>query len=229
MPTIVKLFRDLDRLSPGSAESLRWALAVAATPKDARILDAGCGTGADLATLNAAAPQGEIVALDIEPDFIGRVRARYPKIAAHIGDMTDPPAGPYDLIWSSGAVYNVGITAALTAWRPHLAEGGRVAFSDLRARSDNPPAEVREFWAEVDLQLRSTADLEQEIAAAGYRLLDARWVGPAGWASYYGPIEVELDGFTAAPELIAHLKSEIALWRSHGVNYGARLVVVAPE
>lgn len=229
MPTLVKLFRDLDRLSPGSAESLRWALGVAQTPKDARILDAGCGTGADLATLSAAAPQGEIVALDIEPDFIGRVRARYPKVKTHIGDMTAPPEGPYDLIWSSGAVYNVGINAALTAWRGHLKAGGCVAFSDLRARIDNPPAEVRAFWAEVDLELRNTADLEQEIAAAGYRILDARWVGPAGWASYYGPIEVELDGFTAAPELVARLQSEIAMWRSHGVNYGARLVVVAPE
>jgi len=226
---IVALFRDLDRLGPGSSESLRWALGVAKTPSDARLLDAGCGTGADISALCAAAPAGQVTALDAIPEFIDRVRARNSKIIAYTGDMTDPPGGPYDLIWSAGAVYTIGVTTALRAWRGHLAPGGHVAFSDLRARVASVPAEVSAFWASEGVDLQGADALDAEVAAAGYRILGSRWVGPAGWASYYGPLEAELDSVDADPELVASLRAEIALWRTHGVSYGYRLVVAKPE
>jgi|GEM_PF-4683729 len=46
--------RDLDREGPGEAADVHWALDVAGTPEDARILDAACGPGADMVTLAKA-------------------------------------------------------------------------------------------------------------------------------------------------------------------------------
>ncbi|MCB1405511.1 MAG: methyltransferase domain-containing protein [Rhodobacteraceae bacterium] len=223
-----KLFGELDRLGPGNAESLRWALGLAGIRTDARILDAGCGTGADLGTLCAAVPKGRVVALDQAGPFIDRVKARFPRVEALVGEMTVPSGGPFDLIWSAGAVYSVGVGAALRAWRAHLAPGGRVAFSDLRLRVANPPPEVVRFFAAEGVALGSVEALQAEVEAEGYRILGARWVGPAGWASYYGPLESQLDGFQGDADMVATLRAEIALWRTHGVTYGYRLMVVEP-
>lgn len=228
MAELIRLLTELDRLGPGSTESLRWALGIASVKPDARVLDAGCGTGADLGVLCAAAPEGQVTAIDIEPSFIDRVRVRYPKVDARVEDMTEVTGGPYDFIWSACAVYLAGIRKALTAWKGHLALGACVAFSDIRARVPDPPPEVISFWATRGIVLTDAAALEAEIAEVGYEVLDARWVGTAGWASYYGPLEAEMDDGKADLELTRSLRAEIDLWRTHGVTYGYRIVVVRP-
>ena len=228
MSDIFALFAALDRAGPGDAESLRWALGVAGTRPDATVLDAGCGTGADLAVLLAAVPRGRVVAVDSAPAFIDRVRARFPQIEAHVADMADPPGGPFDLIWSAGAVYHLGVARALAAWGGHLRPGGRVAFSDLCWRVSDPPEAARAFWAAEGLDLPDADGLEARVGRAGWQVLGARWLGQAGWAAYYEPLAARLDTFAGDPALVAGFRDEIALWRAHGASYDYRLVVAAP-
>ncbi|WP_417627125.1 class I SAM-dependent methyltransferase [Pararhodobacter aggregans] len=225
--SLVDLFLRLDRAGPGNAESLRWALGVARTPADARVLDAGCGTGADTGTLLAAVPGGTVTALDAAADFVASVATRYPAVTALQGDMAEPPAGPWDLIWSAGAVYNLGVGRALEAWRGVLAPGGRVAFSDLRWTTPTPPKEAAAFWQAGGVTLTDAAGLEVEVRAAGWRVLGARWVGRAGWARYYDPLDVALAEEPDS-ELTRALKAEIALWKRWGDSYDYRLLVVEP-
>ncbi len=226
--SIIDLFLTLDRAGPGDAESLRWALDVAQTPDDARVLDAGCGTGADTGTLIHAVPRGRVVALDAAEAFIDVVAGKYPQAEAVAGDMLVPPPGPYDLIWSAGAVYNTGVAAALSAWRPHLAPRGRVAFSDLRWTGMERPQAVVDFFASEGVTLSDCDALEAEIAQAGWRVLGARWVGRAGWAAYYEPLEAQLAN-ERDEALVEAFKSEINCWKLHGDSYDYRLVVVEPE
>lgn len=229
MSALIRLFSDLDRLGPGNAESLRWALGIAEVSPDARVLDAGCGTGADLATLLASVPDGTVIAVDREAAFIERARKRSSRVSVHVGDFIEPPEGPFDLIWSAGAVYHVGVESALRAWRGHLGPRGRVAFSDIRWRGRDRPEPVRAFFEDADgVVLGGVTDLEDEIARADFRVMEARWLGTPGWASYYGPLEAALDSADADPEQIAILRAEIALWRTHGVSYGCRIVVCEP-
>jgi SAM-dependent methyltransferase len=229
---IVDLFAGLERAAPGDAGALRRALAVAGTPPGGRVLDAGCGPGADLPVLVAAVPQGQVVALDLAPPFIARVRARWPAVRAEVADMTDPPGGPFDLIWSGGAIYNLGVTPALAAWRRHLAPGGCVAFTDLRWTGSERPDEAAAFWASEGVAVSDAAALEAEVAAAGYACLEAFWLDRAAWAAYYEPVERRLDALAGATgEMAATVEAfrrEIALWRRHGVHYGYRLVVCRP-
>lgn len=225
--SLVDLFLRLDRAGPGDAESLRWALGVAGTRADARILDAGCGTGADTGMLLAAAPQGRVMALDAAPDFVALVASKYPAVSARQGDMAAPPRGPWDLIWSAGAVYNLGIGRALDAWRGVLAPGGRVAFSDLCWAGPARPQAVTDFFAAEGVAMRDAAALEAEVAAAGWRVLGARWIGRAGWARYYDPLEVALAG-ERDTDLVAAFRAEIALWKRWGESYDYRLFVVEP-
>ncbi len=227
MSDIVSLFAPLERAGPGDAESLRWALDLAGTRPDARVLDAGCGTGADLPALMAAVPQGSVVAVDTAAPFIERVRARFPSVEAYVADMADPPGGPFDLIWSAGAVYHLGIGAALSAWVRHLAPDGRVAFSDLCWRGGEKPREALDFWAAEGLDLPDAEGLEAQVTRAGWRVLGSRWLGHAGWAAYYAPLEARLEEFSGDPALIAGFHAEIALWRAHGASYDYRLIVTS--
>ncbi|MFN4102062.1 MAG: class I SAM-dependent methyltransferase [Pararhodobacter sp.] len=225
--SIHDLFLRLDRAGPGDAESLRWALGVAGTRSDGRVLDAGCGTGADTGTLLSALPEAQVTALDVAEVFVAAVAGKYPGVTAIMGDMASPPPGPWDFIWSAGAVYNIGVAAALDAWRPVLAPGGRVAFSDLRWTTQTPPEEAVAYWDSEGLTLTGGAALQAEVEAAGWRVLGARWVGRAGWAAYYDPLAKALE-FEPDTELAEGFRREIAIWRRYGEAYDYCLVVVEP-
>lgn len=226
MSAIYDLFLTLERAGPGTAGDVIWALAQAGTGPGARVLDAGCGVGADTGTLLGAGLR--VTALDASPRFVAEVARRHPAARAVTGDMLDPPVGPWDLIWSAGAVYHVGIAAALDAWRGVLAPGGRVAFSDLRARVLPLPEPCAAFWATEGLSLTGPGAMEDEALAAGWRVLASRWVPHEGWAAYYEPLEPALDA-CPDPGLVAGFRAEIANWRAHGDSFGYQLLVCEPE
>lgn len=224
MSAIYDLFLRLERAGPGDVASL--ARAVAGLAPGAQVLDAGCGVGADTGAFLAAG--FEVTALDASEVFVAEVARRHPAARAVAGDMLAPPGGPYDLIWSAGAVYNVGVAAALAAWRAALAPGGRVAFSDLCKRVDVLPQACADYWATEGLPLRDAATLEAEVAAAGWRVLAVEWISSEGWAAYYEPLEAALPGCND-PDLVAAFRAEIANWRAFGDSFGYRLIVCEPE
>jgi len=120
------LHADMPREGPGDRESLDWAMGVANLPRDAEILDAGCGPGADIEGLLAHAPRGHVTAVDLHPDFIGQVRAGWgddPRVTAEVADMR-AHEGPFDLVWSAGALYFLGITRGGGLLRTGLAGRG---------------------------------------------------------------------------------------------------------
>ena len=66
----------------------------------ARLLDAGCGTGA--LSVEAARRGAEVVAIDVSPTLVGLARERLPAIPGpgridfRVGDMLDPALGRFD-------------------------------------------------------------------------------------------------------------------------------------
>lgn len=235
MADFFRIHCDLPREGPGDRDSLAAALAVAGIGRDARILDAGCGPGADVAALLEHAPQGHVLAVDAHGPFAEHVAQRFagdPRVSARQGDMLQL-SGPFDLIWSAGAVYGVGITAALAAWRAVLAPGGVVAFSHLCWRGTDRPEEARAFWAGEFPDMTDADAVVAEIGRAGWSLCDARFLPPSAWQAYYGPLEARLDVLAAdagpglAAEIAAH-RREIAVWRSCGDSFGYLLCVVRP-
>lgn len=226
------LHDGLPREAPGDAESLAWALETAGTPADARILDAGCGPGADLAVLARLRPGARLVGMDLHPPFIARVRAAQPRVQAMVGDMLHPD-GVFDLIWSAGAAYGPGVSAALIAWRGHLQPGGCVAFSDCLWRRPRPARVARAFW---DRDYPGMVDLPGHLArieTAGWRVRGARWLGEAAWQAYYGPLSERVAALRpgaddALSEVLDATQAEIDLWRDHGGDYGYYLTVAEP-
>lgn len=231
-----RLHDDLPREAPGDEESLSWALTLAGTPARARILDAGCGPGADLAFLSRLRPGASLVGLDLHAPFIDRIRQSLPHVSAKVGDMLNPE-GEFDLIWSAGAAYGPGIEPALTAWRNHLSRNGAVAFSDCLWRSSRPSAAAKEFWASEYPGMCDLAGHVARLEAIGWKIMGARWLGPSAWTSYYHPLEQRIaalrpkalaEADQAMLEVLDAHEKEIALWRDHGDDYGYYLTLAVP-
>ena len=112
-------------------EEMRQAL-LSWLPDDlrgARLLDAGCGTGA--LSIDAARRGADVVAVDISPTLIGIARGRLPVDISHrairfiAGDMLDPTLGKFDFVVSMDSIIHyqpadaVRIVAAFAARTLH--------------------------------------------------------------------------------------------------------------
>ncbi len=226
--------RDLPREGPGLTEDVSWAAQIARVPPDGRVCDAGCGPGADIAPLRAAVPQGRVDGFEQVDHFVAAAKKRYgddPAITILQASMASL-TGPYDLIWSAGAVYFLGVTEALRTWRPALAPDGAVVFSHPCFWTDAPSPGAVAFWGGDPVA--NEAETRAQIAAAGYGVFDSRRVTSAAWQAYYGPLLARCDALEEAgptealAEAIAQSRQEAAAWHAHQDETGYQLYAVRP-
>src|SRR5205085_3212302 len=136
---MLSFFKGVLRKGPGSEKSTLKALVMLdGLPIKPEIVDFGCGAGAASIAL-AKCVQGSVTAVDMHEPFLRELET----IAAREGvrdrittvhaDMSDPPFADasFDLIWSEGAIYNVGFQEGLKRWRRLLRAGGFVAVTEL--------------------------------------------------------------------------------------------------
>ena len=83
-------------------------------------------------------------------------------------------SGPYDLIWSAGAGYFLGVSRALSAWRGALADGGAVAFSHPCLFTDAPSEAAVAFWEAEPGGIATETTSRAEIAAVGWQVHSVR-------------------------------------------------------
>lgn len=232
-PAFFTLHRDLPREGPGEPADVAWASDLAGVARDARICDAGCGPGADIAALLAAAPEGRVTAYEQVPHFVSAARAAHAgdaRVELRQADMSRL-SGPYDFIWSAGAVYFLGVTQALRGWRPALAAGGAVAFSQIAWRVPDPPEEAQAFWAAGYPDMTDAAGVADQVTAAGFETLGTRWVSDAAWEAYFAPIDaraamLEREADAALQAVLAEARAEADIWRRHRAAFGYLLSVV---
>ena len=232
MKEFFQIHSDLPREGPGDDESLNWALSQLDLGLAPRTLDAGCGPGADIPGLLAHRPHAQIVALDTHAPFIDQLRATYgddPRVQAGTDDMARPE-GRFDLIWTAGALYFLGVRTGLEGWRDHLEPGGAVIFSELSWRGADRPEAAADYWQAYEA-MQDAAGVLADTEAAGYRVLAHRYLPDAAWEAYYQPIEARLAALEAgevSPELRAAIdaeRTEIAVWRAHKDAFGYLQVV----
>ena len=139
------LHSDLPREGPGCPADVDWACNLAGIAKTARILDAGCGPGADNETLLSQAPDGHVTAVDAHAPFVAQARAVHgedPRVTLIVGDMTSVD-GPFDFIWCAGALYFLGLEEGRRLMSDKHAPGGCLAFSHLVYFVADPDPELQ--------------------------------------------------------------------------------------
>lgn len=193
---------DLDRQGPGASEETERALGFL-EPWDrfAHIADLGCGTGGQTLVLARHLP-GEITGLDMFPAFIDRFNERMgaqglgQRVSGVVGSMEDLPfeEGSLDLIWSEGAIDNIGFEIGLSYWRRFLKPGGYVAVTSPSWLTEDRPEAVARFWEDAGSRLSSIGESVEALQRCGYRFVAAFALPERCWTErYFEPRAAAID------------------------------------
>jgi SAM-dependent methyltransferase len=226
---------SLPRLGPGDDDCTRRALAELKLSPPRRVLDLGCGNGAPTLVL-ARELAGPILAVDNHEPYLAELRRR--AVAAGVGDKIEtrcrdmrelgPDAGPFDLIWSEGALFVMGFRNALAACRQLLAPGGKMAVTELCWLAPEPPDECRRFFGEHYPDLATVDEDLAAMRACGYEITGHFPLPESAWSeNYYPPIEARLPAFRERHAgdgdhlaFADSVQAEIDLYRRYSRYYG---------
>jgi trans-aconitate methyltransferase len=242
---------SLPRLNPGDEASTLRALNMFRSVGSGRegrtalrfrrILDLGCGCGGQTLSL-ARYTEGPILALDNHQAYLDELRRRAEasglsgRIQAVLKDMrtltTDD--GPFDLIWSEGALFVMGFRDGLTACHSLLTPGGGLAVSELCWLRPDTPVDCRQFFSEVYPAMTDVEAALSAIRASDYELLGHFTVPEsAWWTSYYHPVEQRLcllrkrhAGNAENLSMIESVQKEIDIYRQYSAYYGSVFFVM---
>ena len=142
-----------ERVGPALERSLRsrrerthGVLGVLGPPGRLRVLDLGCGTGADLAYLGANGFDARrLVGVDLLPDILAQAKGRVPGVAFVVADGADLPFadGTFDAVLQTTALSSIVDARVRARVASEIARitrtGGLIVSYDLRVVSDGNP------------------------------------------------------------------------------------------
>ncbi|QZT36301.1 class I SAM-dependent methyltransferase [Halosquirtibacter xylanolyticus] len=173
---ICEYYGSLERQGPGSVETTLKALSfIEGLNHESKVVDLGCGTGGQTMVL-AKHLQGEVIGVDMFPKFITLFNDnahRYglsSRVKGEVGSMDQLPfaKSSLDLIWSEGAIYNIGFKNGLTYWRSFLKKGGYVVASEISWFTEERPKEIQEFWNSAYPEIDTIPNKIAQMQQAGY-------------------------------------------------------------
>lgn len=233
---IFEYFSTVERQGPGSPEATIKALSfINNLNENSRIADLGCGSGGQTMVL-AQNTLGNIVGLDIYPTFIEILNKNakrlglYNRVKGLVGSMDKLSfeKGSLDLIWSEGAIYNIGFKNGLKVWFDYLKAGGYIAVSEISWLSCSPPQEIYDFWSDNYSEMDTISNNIIKMQEVGYEVL-ATFVLPENcWMeNFYIPCkksqEIFLNKYSGdkkVEEFIANQCYEMELYQKYKNFYG---------
>ncbi len=233
---ICEYFSGLERQGPGSPEATMKALSFVPNLTDgSKIDDIGCGSGGQTMVLADHCP-GRITGIDLFADFIDIFNANTRKrnldhrVSGIVGSMDNLAFQneELDLIWSEGAIYNIGFERGLNEWRKFLKKGACIAVSEASWFTETRPDEINGFWMEaypeIDLVSNKVAKMQREgyVPLAAFILPENCWIDNfyAPQASLQEKFLEKHAGNTSAQELVDNQRREAELYRKYKEFYG---------
>lgn len=233
---LIDLHKRAKRQGPGSDAETRMAIDLAglAPTTPLKIADIGCGTGSSTLLL-ARTLNAQITAVDFLPDFIEVLKANAEneglrkKIDPLVCSMDSLPfeEEKYDVIWSEGAIYNMGFENGINNWKRFLKPGGLLVVSEITWTTNDRPSEIEKYWAgeypEIDTASAKISTLENSgYSPLGYFVLPEHcWLD-----NYYRPMQNSFSEFLArninnekAQTIVDAEKIEIALYEKFKKHY----------
>jgi SAM-dependent methyltransferase len=233
---ICEYFSNLERQGPGDPEITIKALGfIESLVEDSRIADLGCGTGGQTMVL-ASNVKGKITGIDLFPTFIEIFNKNARKfnlegrVEGVVGSMDNLPfeKGELDLIWSEGAIYNIGFERGLKEWREYLKTGGYVAVSEASWFTEERPKEVEYFWMEAYTEIDTIPKKVEQMSNAGYIPVATFILPEKCWTeNFFAPQESVINNFLkkysgnkTVEDFIDYMKYESLLYEKYKEYYG---------
>ncbi|MCB0540247.1 MAG: class I SAM-dependent methyltransferase [Bacteroidetes bacterium] len=202
---IIDLHKNSERQGPGSENDTLKALDLLNLPTDKKlkVADIGCGSGGQTILL-AKNLNGQITAVDLFPDFLNELNEKShnlgltDKIVTLEKSMDDLPfnEGEFDLIWSEGAIYNIGFENGLKIWKDYLKVGGYLAVSEITWITQSRPNEIEEFWQSEYPEVDTASNKIKQIENNGCSLVGYFYLSQDSWIeTYYKPMQARFENF----------------------------------
>jgi cyclopropane fatty-acyl-phospholipid synthase-like methyltransferase len=233
---LIDLHKRSKRQGPGGDAETEKAIDLAMLDSSAslRIADIGCGTGSSAMCL-AGFLNARITAVDFLQDFLDVLEGRAErmglsdKVTTLCCSMDNLPFGDeeYDVIWSEGAIYNIGFEKGVKDWKRFLKTGGMMVVSEITWLTADRPSELQEYWQNEYPEIDTASSNIEIMENNGYSPV-AYFVLPEHcWLdNYYRPMQ---DGFEAflkrngncekAQAIVNAEKKEIALYEKYKAHY----------
>jgi len=233
---ICEYYSNLERQGPGSPEITIKALSfIDNLNEQSCIADIGCGSGGQTMVL-AKHTRGNITGIDLFPVFINLFNQNVEKfnfqdrVKGIVGSMDNLPfrAEELDLIWSEGAIYNIGFEQGLNYWQKFLKTDGYIAVSEISWFTEKRPAEIDDFWMDAYPEIDTIPNKVAQMQKAGYIPI-ATFILPENcWTEHFYAPQINAQkvflekkaGNKAAVEFIANQRHETQLYYKYKDYYG---------
>jgi ubiquinone/menaquinone biosynthesis C-methylase UbiE len=235
---LIDLHKQGHRQGPGGDAETELALNLAMIDRNAalKIADIGCGTGASTLLLAQLLRKSQITAVDFLQKFLDVLnkKAESTGVADRIStlarSMDDLPFADeeLDVIWSEGAIYNIGFEKGVKDWRRFLKTNGLLIASEITWLTESRSAEIQTHW--------DGEYPEIDVASGKIRVLEKHGYSPIGYfvlpehcwlANYYRPMQSRFDDFLSrngnseeARAIVAAERYEIDLYERNKTHVG---------
>ena len=232
---LIETHIGLERQGPGSSEAIEQALGfLKPLNKFSRIADLGCGTGGQTIHLAQHLP-GTITGLDMFADFIEKLNENAKslnlgnRVTGIVGSMEDLPfkKKSLDLIWSEGAIDNIGFEKGISYWHDFLKKGGFVVVTCPSWLTKEQPAIVEKFWSNAGSCLDCISNNIETMQRCGYQFIASFTLPEQCWTNnYFIPREAAINrlfekyaGNETMIEYAAQNRYETELYSKYNQHY----------
>lgn len=236
MDLLIEAHAGLERQGPGSPEMTRKALSfLDDLSQISRTADLGCGSGGQTMVL-AQHLAGSITGLDLFPEFIHVLNENAQKqnfaerVKGVVGSMEDLPfeKETFDLIWSEGAIDNIGFEKGLAHWHRFLKRNGYVVVTCPSWLTKERPAVIEKFWSDAGSGLDAVGHNIGVLQNCGYQFVASFTLPETCWTeNYFIPREAALKelfkkypGNETVEAFIAENRDEVELYAKYKQYYG---------
>jgi ubiquinone/menaquinone biosynthesis C-methylase UbiE len=233
---ICEYFSSIERQGPGSPEVTIKALSfIDNLNTKSHIADIGCGTGGQTMVI-AEHTNANITGVDLFPTFIDLFNANalernfQERVKGIVGSMDKLPFRneELDLIWSEGAIYNIGFENGLKEWHRFLKKDGFIAVTEASWFTNERPDEINKFWMEAYPEIDSIPNKLAIMQNAGYVPIACFILPENCWTEhfYIPQIKAQEDFLrkyqnnVTAIELVANQRHEAMLYSKYKEFYG---------
>ncbi|WP_433676388.1 class I SAM-dependent methyltransferase [Microbacterium gorillae] len=142
-------------------------------PSDARVLDAGCGTGRMQPVLRSLLPAHRAVGVDLSDEMLRHARLAYPQARFDRGELAalPYPDASFDAVFAWYSIIHTApadLAEVFAELRRVLADGGAALFGFQHGSGERRRSEAYGHAVELRAHLHSVDDVSSELERVGF-------------------------------------------------------------